>query len=264
MNDPRVESLEYRLETDPTTVFESPPPLEHDTLDFDLRLQDGRLLVRMKRDCATVDEARAVVGPFLRAWEVHEAMDRGGREELHFMFETATVIDRRPVPGELSPALLAATGTVRLTAPYAVLTVSRRSYPPPPENFAFSPDLETLWNRYQGYKLGREPLPTMGYFCLTVIEATYQGRANAGQALNVDLTVLNKLGELTSTRGDKTEARKQKDKPLQPFTPAERRWIDETLRKMIRYLAAATAGRPVVGYPHDGRSAAAVRRRLYP
>jgi hypothetical protein len=69
MRDPHVVALRYRLETDPSLIFDHPPPLEHDTNESTLRLAEGVLTCTMKVHYASADEARAVIDPLLRAWE---------------------------------------------------------------------------------------------------------------------------------------------------------------------------------------------------
>jgi hypothetical protein len=240
VNDPHVESLEYRFVSDSTRVFENPPPLEHQTSDFNLRLADGYVTVEMNTHCATEQEARALVDPFLLAWEIDQAL-QNSRRVIRFEFHKATVIDRQPPPPG-NATILAASGILSLEAQSLNLIATASTYPPLPANFVASPDVATLWNRYEGHLLNREPLPGMAYFCLTVIEDSYGGRKKAAHALNVDAAVLNKLGELTSERGDATAARKRKKKPFCPLTTLEERWIHAVVKEMIRRVATKAAG----------------------
>lgn len=48
MNDPHVDFLIYRLATADSLVFDNPPPLSHQSADFDLRLEDAHLTVTMR------------------------------------------------------------------------------------------------------------------------------------------------------------------------------------------------------------------------
>jgi hypothetical protein len=85
----------------------------------------------------------------------------------------------------------------------------------------------------------------MGYFCLSVIQSLYGGRKKAGQALNVDRTVLDTFGQLTSERGDAATARKQESKPLKALTSSEERWIHAALKVLIRRVAMEQGGAPL-------------------
>lgn len=241
MNDPHVVSLEYILETDDTLTFDNPDQFERDGGSFTVRIADGVLTATMKDHFATQEQAMAVVWPFLRAWELHHALERG-RRELRFTFARSTIMDRKPTPADAGHAVLAEAGMITLKGYPATLTVTRRHYPEPPVGFVVSPDVETLWNRYENHLLGREYLPTMGYFCLSVVQTLYGGRGKAAQSLNIDRPVLDALGLLTSERGDAATARKQQGSALRPLIELEERWIHETLRLMIRRVAMENAG----------------------
>ena len=89
------------------------------------------------------------------------------------------------------------------------LQVTRREYPTPPDHFQVSPDVETLWRRYEGYVQGREPLPGMAYGCQSFIEKMLaRGRDDAAQKYHIEREVLRKLGDLHSHRGNLTSRRK--------------------------------------------------------
>jgi len=75
----------------------------------------------------------------------------------------------------------------------------------------------------------------MAYFCLTVVEATAGGRAEAAKALAVDPEVLSKIGELSSTRGDTATARKA-HASRNPLTSQERAWLEDVVRQLALRL----------------------------
>lgn len=61
--------------------------------------------------------------------------------------------------------------------------------------------------------------------------------------LNVELAVLEKLGELTTERGDEMTARKvEAGTPFQPLTAKEAVWIQAALRGIMRRLGMKKAG----------------------
>src|SRR5262249_42884221 len=77
MRDPHVESLRYHLEVDEAYGrIENPPPLEHETDAYRMRLDDGVLTVEMKEHHATLDSARRRVENDLKAWELDAALNR--------------------------------------------------------------------------------------------------------------------------------------------------------------------------------------------
>jgi hypothetical protein len=244
MNDPHVEWLVYRLETAATLVFQNPEPREDDTSSFHLRLEDGRLTVTMKDHYASVEEARRAVWPFLDAWELDWALSHHGRREMKFTYESHKLVDRDPPPLGASQTIQPFAVECVATVGVPTVVVGQRSYPPPPSAFRVSPDVETLWDRYERSMLGREPLQGMGYFCLSSIEATYGGASNKRQAtataLGVHVDVLGKIGELTSTRGDAQTARKGSTSG--PLTDAQTEWLKAAIREIIRRAGMLAAG----------------------
>ena len=184
MNDPHVQSLEYEVITTFGYVFKDAPPLDHKTAEFTLRLEAERLTVSMKTHHATGKEARGVVEPFLRSWELHQALQRGTRL-MRFEFQKANIIDRNPSPTasgiNAAAAILCGSGSL-----FANATVLLASYPAPPLDFVASPHVETLWNRYEQYVDGREPLAGMAYACATFItRVVANGEAEASKKLSI-------------------------------------------------------------------------------
>ena len=84
-----------------------------------------------------------------------------------------------------------------ISAPQANL--SPRTYPSPPSmGLKPTPDVESMFHRYVGFREGREPLTTMAYFCLTVLEASTGKRsgkrAAAAKRYGMCQEVLKQLG----------------------------------------------------------------------
>jgi hypothetical protein len=117
----------------------------------------------------------------------------------------------------------------------ATLSVARREYPSPPKHFRVNPDVDTLWHRFEGYAQGREPLLSMAYFCLTLLEARAGDRKNVETMYKVHKKILDRLGELTTTKGDEKTARKvRKLSALAPLTPSETIWVEAAIKAIIR------------------------------
>jgi hypothetical protein len=234
--DPHAESLTYRLEIGNALTFNNPPPLDHETQHFALRLENGMLTVVMKEHHPSTRSARRRVDAFLRSWELSAALAYGPGA-LQFAFQSSNVVDRagKATILEAEPAVYTMTGMP------AILTVGRATYLPPPADFVASPDVVTLWNRYQGYREGLELLPAMAYFCLTLLTARGDGREGAAVMYRVHPEVLRKLSELTSVRGDEATGRKFLA-DLQPLTPQESRWLEDVVRALIQRVGEQAAG----------------------
>jgi hypothetical protein len=229
-----VVSLSYKLRPSDQVTYVSPAPVEFETEEVRFRLAKGKLTCEMKSHISRAEEARAVVEPVLRAWEV-DADLRWNRGELRFEFDAADIVDRTPLPPGvvrghahvlLGVAAISAVGTVSVH-------VTRAHYPEPPGAFRLNPDAESILLRYQGYLAGREPLLSMAYFCLTVIEANAGSRASAARTYGIDKALLGKMGELTSRRGDRLSARKATAGRVQPLIGPESAWLEAAVKTLI-------------------------------
>jgi len=241
MRDPHVKSIRYRLDTGKSVSYENPQPVEIETQQFSIRLDNGILTCGFKEHYPSIEKARSAVEGFLRAWEIDVALSRG-RGEFNFIYENAEVIDRNPPPSKSIQIevgeLIIAHGVVS-----AELHVTRNKYPEPPKLFTLTPDVETLWHRYEGYLQGKEPLLSMAYFCLTFIETISGGRKPVAIRYNVEFDVLNELGKLTSSRGEGKTARKiKRGSGFSPLSPQEITWIETAIKALIRRVGECSPG----------------------
>lgn len=86
----------------------------------------------------------------------------------------------------------------------------------------------------------------MAFFCLSVVEASAGNRKAAAKRYRIHNSVLRKIGELTSTRGDGTSARKRKKGGSDtPLSPGEIKWLEETLKLVIARAAEIAGGKKV-------------------
>lgn len=193
----------------------------------------------MKKHFASVEEARASATGFLFVWEV-DAELRHGRGAIRFIFQDAQLIDRIPPPPGTFEVHVPS-GALIVTGGVCTVRITSAAYPGPPSNMKSSPDLESIWLRYDAYRAKREPLSTMAYFCLIVLETAAGGRTQAAKQFDIEFEVLRKIGELTTNRGDRTTARKMHAN-LAPYTPLEINWIEEAIKLMIRRVAEIAAG----------------------
>lgn len=237
MNDPHVVSLKYRLVKEHDVDYSNPPPIVHEAGGLRLRLDEGGLTVTMLDHYPSSEVAREVVYPFLRAWEIDQAISLG-KTELHFEYEGAEVIDRSPsLPNQGHNLAARIVCSVNAAGVLVNASVTRAKYPAFPQRLKLSPELETLWHRYEGYEQGREPLTSMGYFCLTLVEHNAGGRAKSARKYNVSRKILEKLGHLTSALGDARTARKvSTSSTSRTLTPAEQEWIKAAVKLLARRL----------------------------
>lgn len=238
MRDPHVVELRYRLVLSGDDEFRDPPPVERERDAFSMRLADDLLTVTMKEHHPTIESARARVEPFVQSWEISAALQYR-RRQVSFEYKDADVIDRDPTPPGGLQIINPSTMVVPATLFSPILTVLHREYPSPPDAFVSSPDVQLMWVRYEQYLNGKEPLPSMAYFCLTVVAPADISRKDVSGLYNISLPILNTLSKLTSTRGDGTNARKAHN--LEPLTSREEQWIREAVILLIRRLGEHAA-----------------------
>jgi hypothetical protein len=252
MNDPHVDSLRYNLVCSAHVRFNNPPPVEWDCDEFHLKLSDGILSATMKEHYPTEESARAAIEPFLRAWEIEAGLARN-RPSFTFEFADSVTIDRSPPQSNAGNiTVMALSGTVKITG-HAVFVVTSGKYPQPPFGFKATEEVQRLWQRYSGYIEGKEPILSMAYFCLTVLERT-TGVKNGARKLvcskyNIEQAVRDKLGDLTSAKGGPDEARKfDFEASGDPLTGPERHWVESVVKALIRRKAEFDAD-PTLAFP---------------
>jgi hypothetical protein len=230
MNDPHVEALIYHVEHGADVNYEKAAPLEHDTPEFSLRVENGCARFEMKGHYATEEAAREVVSPFIRAWEVAVGLNEGP-DEFALVFDIAKVVDRNPPSGIV---LRADTGHLLISGHDIKLHRSRSAYPAPAPHLLVSPDVKSMYDRYTGHLQGKEPLASMAYFCVTVLLAGKR-RDVAVKKYQISTPILRKLTRLVTKKGGR-EARKASG-AISEFTPHDRIWIDATIKAIIRRAA---------------------------
>lgn len=233
MNDPHVNEITYILKTPEDVTFEKCPAFILDDTTHKFVLENNILTCLFKTHFPDLVSAKAFIEPILRAWEIHTALQFN--DDIHFIYKDANIIDRNPIPNSVS--IISASANCNASAFGNVkISVTRSVYPSPPSNFTINPDVETLWFRYNLYLQDKDSLLSMAYFCLSFLEGLARGRHKITSIFCIERDVLNKLGYLTSERGDKKTARKGKDHSFIPLTAQEENWIKACVKTIIRRL----------------------------
>jgi hypothetical protein len=235
MRDPHVNSLRYRIVPSEDVTFDQPPPIEWDTDDFHMRLENGVATFEMLRHYPSKEAARQAVEGYLRAWHIDMAL-RLSSPDFNCEFETAEMIDRDPPPPGTPQIIYAETAMAGASALSAKAHVTKKRYPEPPKTFAVSPDVESMWNRYQGYLDDREPLTTMAYNCWTVVQRR-ESLSEASRRYRISKPVIRKLKQLSSAVGTEQTARKAlPPDQRRPHTPEEIAWVEAAVKALIRRM----------------------------
>ena len=237
MNDPHVAALNYKVRHGPEFDYSRAESLCIRTDEFDLQLVDGIARFAMLDHHATEQEACASIDDYIRSWELASALEFGPNA-FKLEFDWAEVEDRNPTPGVVPVRPRPIRLSVALGTPQ--VTVAPPAYPSPPsKSLARSPDVESMYLRYAGHHEGREPLTSMAYFCLTVLEASTGKRRKrlkaAAKKYCIDQKVLTNLRRLASTKGG-AGARKAEGLSAE-LTPQERQFLQAAVKAIIRRAA---------------------------
>lgn len=216
--------------------YDKAPPVKASNDYFEMKADNNEVCFSMKVHCSSEIEARKFTDEFLRNWEIIIGLEHDP-DDIIFKFEHADIVDLEPLQKSNNINLKASSCEHILFSDSVTLHVSRGKYPHPPNNFVSSPDIETMFMRYKAYREGRDKLLSMAYLILTIVQSRSETRKEAVDKYKIQREVLDKLGELTSTKGDEQEARKApKDGMFKPLTSKERDWVISVCKLLIKQL----------------------------
>ncbi|MGD9711832.1 MAG: hypothetical protein AB7V46_07185 [Thermomicrobiales bacterium] len=260
--DPTVLALYYKVSPVELVEFENLALGQFTNDGFDIEIDDaGNARMAPTSHYATEAEARNALEPLLRAWEINAAIQFGdGRIRFTFRFKNSTIQDRAFGDGKNLTATLSAQS--QLTA-NAVISEKHERLPTPPSNFALSDEVERIWFRWTAYREGREPIASVAYYCITVLEnwiileqaqlgnsiGKREVRRHAGSRLGFENAVLNDFAELCSEVGDYSQRRKEHahdDTLKRPFTETEIQWMERILLKVTERIGQYSANSGVI------------------
>ena len=244
MNDPQVVSLIFGIEHGSLVDYSQAEPLVREEPAFRLEVKDKQARFEMNRHYATEDEARKAIEEYIRIWESDACLRHRDPDFFQLVFNQSQIIDRYPGPG-LSLQIKAGTPTVSAT-----LAPVRPNYPVPPSNIDLDPNVQTMYQRYMGYRRDHERLTQLAYCCLTLLENSAQQpppnvqrrrrtlpkRQAAAGKYRIDAAVLNRVGDLCANKGGPEEARKA-DGIDNSLTEPERQFLEQIIEKLIRRMA---------------------------
>lgn len=226
-----VIALNYRVTCSKEYSFRNAAPIEHETEQFTLRVENEVARFALKEPVSDALAAREFIDPYVQAWEWWSALNHWNCN-FHLRFASVDLAEIGPLPPS---------GYARMTLP--ALTQSGgniggdfRDYPAPPAATAVGDaDVNVMAYRYWLYIQGRDSLASMANFCLTVLEAAagqQNGKRRAAAAkYGIAISVLNKIGVLAAKKGGR-DARKA-DGLTDEFTESERRWLECAIREVI-------------------------------
>ena len=238
MNDPHVVALIYHIEHDNSVDYERAKPLAQEESAFHLEVEDMEVRLELKNHYAKESDARKSIEEYIRTWEFNACLNNGPNS-FKLRFDKAEIEDRNPTPGVVNISGTITSGVPTLSGS---LTRGLPNYPSPPSGLTISPDVQTMYDRYMNHLRGHESLLSMTYFCLTILEdtakrhCTGQKREAASRYYQIEKEILDKIGDLSSNKGGRLEARKNEG-VNQDLTSEERTFLNQAIRKIIYRVA---------------------------
>ncbi len=227
MNDPHVEYLEYRIEHGPDIDWSKAEPAAFEEDEFSVEVKDLCVRFRFTTHYASAEDARSAVESHIRNWEFHAGLLRGP-DAFSLRFVRAEIADRLPPAGLAPIKAHISSGIPRVTVNLA--PPRPPAYPKPPgRGLCRTPDVESMYQRYLGYRAGKEPLPSMAYFCLTMLNWMSKPRP-ASAHFGIANNILRKVSDLSSNRGGQA-ARKAEGSHL-PYTKEDEQFLKIAVRTM--------------------------------
>lgn len=233
---PHVVWLLYAVSSNPAYQMGEAVVREGELDGFRFRVTRKEAMFTATRHFSSVEDARAVLDPQLKAWELSAALEHAPGV-LEFEFRQPSVLDRPLAPGELR-------GTVMMIFGGKVTpSVQINSVPPPPPAFVMSPMVAALAELYKLSRRAPDTLLHAAYAMTTCVEHYTGGEAEAARLIGMSRTAFAKINELASTRGEGAQVRKfNPGAPPKPLSGREREWLERMLKLVVERAGAAAAG----------------------
>lgn len=236
MRDPYVKAIYYEIKSGEGISYRDTETLEFVNHLGTFYTSENYLQVTPTEHFANATDVREALEPFLKAWEIDADLKRN-IGMLRFKFDKVDLIDRDPPPPSSSQVLHIAGSCHSISTLKGSLHLTCSKYPEPPVGFSATPEVTHAYRRWLGFRSGKEPLQAMSYFVLTLAEKAANGRRLAAGRYEIDFDILQKIGELSSTKGNELTARKAGAlNQYQELSATEKRWLEDAVRLLIYRL----------------------------
>ena len=243
MNDPHVVALFYNIKHSASVDYREAKPRDYEEDNFSVRIEDKKVCFTMKTHYATEEEALEAVREYIKRWEFAAGLERGP-DKFKLVYQEPNIVDRRPSPK--SDDFADVSGAFRSPAETLRASISSLSqYPKPPSaSLTITPDVQSMYDRFAGYRLGKELLPSMAYFCLTVLQGSIRCDSSnektapdkkAAEMYRIERAVIKKIVSLSSNKGG--PAARKAAGINSPLKPEEARFLEEAVKALIRRAA---------------------------
>jgi hypothetical protein len=245
VRDPHVDAIHYAVGSGEGISYSNPEPVSFSNHLGVFDLSDGRIRIVPSEHFPNENDARQAVEPFLRAWEIESDLT-SNIGMIRFKFDRAEVLDRNPPAAGSSKAIEIKGASMVLVSEGFSTHLTCSKYPEPPKTFRVTAEVQHAYRRWLGYRLGKEPLQSMAFFVLTQLEEATGGRQRAARSFQIGKKVLDTIGELSSTKGDESTARKAPPgNKFQELSGSEKQWLEEAMRRVVHRLGEHASGAPL-------------------
>jgi len=258
MRDPHVQAMHYKIISGGGVSYLNPELMSFSNHLGTFDVSGDKLRIVPSEHFPDESSSRRAIQPFLEQWEM-EVHLTSTIPMLRFEFDRVELIDRAPPPPpppvvNSGAALTAQARSVSLGARgmavlhgRATLQLTCSKYPEPPKTFRATTEVQHAYRRWLGYRSGNEPLQSMAFFVLTLLQDAAGNRQAAARSFQIDVKVLNKIGELSSTKGNERTARKGPGpgKQFQELSGAEKQWLEQAIPLVIHRLGEHASGAPL-------------------
>lgn len=197
---------------------------------------------------------KEAVEGFVRRWEFESAL-RVGSAAFKMMYAGVDIIDRNPPP----PGVVPISGTFRSRPVRTQARLPKRvsEYPSPHSGRPIEPDHPDalfMLSRLDLYRQRREPLASVAYICLTVLEGSAapgvrgrdQRRAKTAGYYRIEKKILDVVGALSSEKG--CSLARKSGGSNDAFTKQEVQFLEASVTAFTR-RAAEKAADPIANLP---------------
>ena len=146
MRDPHVQSMHYRIGSGEGISYQDPESMTFSNHLGSFEITGNALSIIPAEHFDEEEEARRAIEPFLRSWEM-EADLKMNLGMVRFSFERVEVIDRDPPPPGAPQVIHIKAASMLMFGSSATLHLTCSKYPPPPNSFRSTPEVEHAYHR---------------------------------------------------------------------------------------------------------------------
>lgn len=232
MNKPHVDKLHYRMVIPETVTFDNARPVTSDTDAFTMTASKDGVVFTMKDGYQNESAAKTITEEYLQKWKMICGVQTSpGTIEFEYDYWT-------DINGEKKKSVISS-----CTIAWKIYN-SYDHYPAPPSTFMITPDVQTMYDRYQAYRQGKDRLLSMAYLIVTILIMDTGTVGDSADKFKIANKVIKKLKRFCAS-GDRSQARKvHKGSDFKALTNKEVQWVESSCKQIIERVGLIEGGTP--------------------